>query len=328
MPQAMVGRTGSVWVVAACVAALAGVYMSDLALPTEFTLSAIGVFPIVVASWLLSLPMTLLVVMAGVALQASLGILGGDNWINSITAISTFSLIAIIGRVAAVSTARLLASHERQRLLVMDTLRSRSRVAVLEDRQRIAQDLHDGAIQALFGVGVALQALAKASADEGQQGRLRTAAQQLDGVMQDLRNYVIGLGPSILADQTLDAALLYLVRGYEAQTGKTAHIFVDRAVALQLAAWAGDLVQIASEAISNVARHAEAAVLEVTLRKRGSAAVLEIRDDGRGFDPMEAAAHGLGLGNFRARAGALGGKVDVESRPGGGTTVTVRVPVG
>jgi signal transduction histidine kinase len=84
---------------------------------------------------------------------------------------------------------------------------------------------------------------------------------------------------------------------------------------------------MAREALSNVGRHAGATTCRVSLRREGHLAVLEIDDDGRGFDPRAARSDGQGLGNIRDRARALGGEASVESVPGEGTTVRVRIPL-
>jgi signal transduction histidine kinase len=93
------------------------------------------------------------------------------------------------------------------------------RLAVLEDRERIAKDLHDGAIQALFAVGMGLQGAALLAGDDELRGRLQHAVDELDRVIRDLRNYIFGLRPGILADRHLDQALQELAADLERRTG-------------------------------------------------------------------------------------------------------------
>jgi len=200
------------------------------------------------------------------------------------------------------------------------------RLAVLEDRERIAKELHDGAIQALFAVGLGLQGSALLAGDDDLRGRLQHAVDELDRVIRDLRNYIFGLRPGILADRQLDQALKGLVEEFGQRTGVLAIAEVDPAAAAELSGRAADVVQLASEALSNVSRHAEAATCRVSLYRDTDGAVLEVDDDGRGFDPAAATGAGQGLRNLRERAEGLGGRAEIDSSPGQGTRVRVTIP--
>jgi signal transduction histidine kinase len=200
------------------------------------------------------------------------------------------------------------------------------RLVVLEDRERIAKELHDGVIQALFAVGMGLQGTALMSGDEEIGSRIEGAVAELDRVIRDLRNYIFGLRPGILADRELDKALRALVDEFQSRTGVVTIIELDEAVASELGTMAADVVQLTREALSNVGRHAHAATCRVSLIQRDATAVLEVDDDGTGFDP--ASVHrGEGLTNLEQRAAALGGKATIESAPGQGTTVRVELPL-
>ena len=200
------------------------------------------------------------------------------------------------------------------------------RLAVLEDRERIAKELHDGAIQALFAVGMGLQGSALLAGDPELRGRLQDAVEELDRVIRDLRNYIFGLRPGILADRQLDQALHGLVEEFEQRTGVLAIAQVDPQAAAELTGRAGDVVQLAREALSNVSRHAEAATCRVSLYLEGDGGVLEVDDDGLGFDPAQTAGAGQGLRNLRERAEGLGGRAEIHSGPGQGTRVRVTIP--
>jgi signal transduction histidine kinase len=200
------------------------------------------------------------------------------------------------------------------------------RLAVLEDRERIAKELHDGAIQALFAVGMGLQGSALLAGNDELRGRLQNAVEELDRVIRDLRNYIFGLRPGILADRQLDQALQRLCEEFQERTGVLAIAEVDPAVAAELTGRAADVVQLAREALSNVSRHAEAATCRVSLYRDTDGAVLEVDDDGRGFDPAAATGTGQGLRNLRERAEGLGGRAEIQSAPGEGTRVRVRIP--
>jgi two-component system sensor histidine kinase DevS len=204
----------------------------------------------------------------------------------------------------------------------------RQRLALVEDRERIAKELHDGVIQGLFAVGMTLQATqARAESADAVRTRLDGAIESIDAAIRDLRNYIFGLRPGILADRQLDPALHELAREFEERSGIVVVAEVDPLMASHLAPSSTQLVQIAREALSNVARHAQATTCRLSLVRRNHHAVLEIDDDGKGFDPGEVRAEGQGLRNMRERARALGGDVVVQSTPGEGTTIEVRLPL-
>ena len=205
------------------------------------------------------------------------------------------------------------------------------RLAVMEERERIARELHDGAIQALFAVGMGLQATASRTTEPEVTSRLQTAVGELDRVIGDLRNYIFGLRPGVLAGAHLEEALRRLA---SEAAGVTVVVKVDEQAAAALGPYSNDLIQLAREALSNVARHAQARTCRMSLYWRppetpdapNRTAVLEIDDDGRGFDPAVTVG-GHGLDNMRARANALGGMLEIKSSSSEGTTVTVMIPL-
>lgn len=204
--------------------------------------------------------------------------------------------------------------------------RELERLAVMEDRERIAKELHDGAIQALFAVGMGLQGVSQLAADPDTARRIEEAVEDIDRVIRDLRNYIFGLRPGILADRQLDQALKQLVTDFGAKSSVTTVADIDPEVASELAPRAADIVQLTREALSNVGRHSGAATCRVSLGRRSDNAVLEIDDDGTGFD-TGGPETGSGLGNMRERARGFGGEVLVESSPGEGTSISVTIPL-
>ncbi len=204
--------------------------------------------------------------------------------------------------------------------------REAQRVAVLEDRERIAKELHDGVIQALFAVGMGLQGTALMSPDADHAARVEGAVAELDRVIRDLRNYIFGLRPGILADRQLDQALRQTAREFEDRSGVVTVVDIDELIASELASTAADVIQAAREALSNVGRHAEATTCRLSLHREEDSAVLEVDDDGRGFDP-ETTRRGDGLTNLEERAEEMGGKISIESAPDQGTMVRILIPL-
>ncbi|HEX8858774.1 MAG TPA: GAF domain-containing sensor histidine kinase [Actinomycetes bacterium] len=203
------------------------------------------------------------------------------------------------------------------------------RLETLEERERIARELHDGTVQALFTVGLGLQGTASLVAEPEAARRIQGAVEELDRVIRDLRNYIFGLEPGVLAQRPLDQALEELVEEFQDRSGVVAIAEIDPGAAAALTQDAAEVVQLVREALSNVSRHADAATCRVSLHRDPDADVvrLEVDDDGRGFDLAAAKAGGRGLGNLRARTARLGGRTEIQSLPGEGTTVRIAIPV-
>jgi signal transduction histidine kinase len=202
------------------------------------------------------------------------------------------------------------------------------RLETLEERERIARELHDGTVQALFTVGLGLQGTASLVAEPEAARRIQGAVEELDRVIRDLRNYIFGLEPGVLAQRPLDQALEELVGEFQDRSGVVAIAEIDPDAAAALTQDAAEVVQLVREALSNVSRHADAATCRVSLHRDPDADVvrLEIDDDGRGFDPA-AKGSGRGLGNLRARTARLGGRAEIQGVLGEGTTVRIAIPI-
>ena len=206
--------------------------------------------------------------------------------------------------------------------------RELQRLAVMDERERIATELHDGVIQELFAMGLNLQATVLTVSEPTAQERIEEVVSQLDGCIRDLRNYIFGLRPEALAGRQLHQALHDLAREFEQAAGVAVDFKVDEAVTAELAGRAADMLQLAREALSNVRRHAEASRCSIKLSRKGGSAVLEIRDNGKGFDAATPAAEDhRGLRNLHRRVAAIGGKLDITSTPGKGTTVRAVVSI-
>ncbi|MGZ4103639.1 MAG: sensor histidine kinase [Actinomycetota bacterium] len=204
------------------------------------------------------------------------------------------------------------------------------RLALIEERERIAKDLHDDIIQSLFAEGMALQA-AESMVDEPEaiRHRLSTAVDHIDRVIRDLRNYIFGLRPGVLADRQLHTALADLVESFAEGSSARFEIRTDPEIVSRLAGRANEIVQAAREAISNAVKHSEANEIVVLLEKDAPGlAVLIVQDNGKGFDLDEVAGRGgHGLTNLRTRAESLGGSLQIGPAPQGGTQVRVNIPI-
>ena len=226
-------------------------------------------------------------------------------------------------------TVRLVETFADQASVALEYMRAQAdvrRVGLMEERERIAKELHDGIIQSLFAVGMNLQGTALTSASSETAARVEWAVGELDNVIRDLRNYIFGLRPGILADRQLDQALRALGEEVQANSGSTVMVEVDRDLAARLSGRSHEIVQMTREALSNVARHANAKNSKVRLVQTGRRAVLTIEDDGSGFNARRGST-GNGLRNIRQRASALGGTLRITSRDAQGTILRITFPI-
>jgi len=191
------------------------------------------------------------------------------------------------------------------------------------ERARLARDLHDEANQALTGVLLRLQAMAH-DAPPKLAAELRETQEVATRAMQELLHLARELRPTALDDHGLEAALRTQVERFGRQARVAATL--DLAAGLDDAMDAdGQLVtyRVVQEALSNVARHAQARTVHVEVRRRDGRAVVRIVDDGRGIDPR--APRGLGLAGMRERALLAGGSLAIVSTAGLGTTVELTI---
>ncbi|HET7465347.1 MAG TPA: GAF domain-containing sensor histidine kinase [Candidatus Dormibacteraeota bacterium] len=200
------------------------------------------------------------------------------------------------------------------------------RLELMDERERIAKELHDGIIQSLFAVGMGLQGTAMIAGSRDVAARVERAVGELDRVIRDLRNYIFGLRPGILADRQLDEALRALGEEVATRSRVRVDVAVDAETAAALSAQSHEVVQLTREALSNVTRHAGARRASVELARRNSNALLTIEDDGAGFDTKRH-SHGNGLRNMSLRATDLGGELQVTSAPGKGTKLAFTIPL-
>jgi PAS domain S-box-containing protein len=206
---------------------------------------------------------------------------------------------------------------EAERLRAAELHASRARIVAAADaeRRRLGRDLHDGAQARLVNVAIALQLAAKRAGDDA---LVADALGELRLAMDELRDLAAGLLPSVLTHHGLAA----VVESLTARAPLPVHAAVPDerfSEAVEVAAYF-----LVAEALTNVAKHAEASEAWVEVVREPGALVVEVRDDGRGGADPEG---GSGLGGLADRVAALDGTLVVESPPGGGTRVRARLPL-
>jgi signal transduction histidine kinase len=203
------------------------------------------------------------------------------------------------------------------------------RISVLEERQRIGMDLHDGSMQSLYGVGLLLEDVADRLPPAAEQVRtpIERAVQLLNGNIADMRRYVMGLRPIRGAERPLSESLPTLATQIGDQARLRVSVEVDPDAERELDPEQREATfYVAADALTNVARHARATSATIRFSHADGNAVLEVQDDGIGFDPA-VRAPGLGLRNMRERAFVAGGRLHLASIPGRGTSVRLELPV-
>ena len=194
------------------------------------------------------------------------------------------------------------------------------------ERRRLARELHDETGQALTSILLGLKSVETARGEDEVRAAVAELRELVAGTLEDVRRLAVELRPKALDDFGLEPALERLAQGFAEQTG----IAVDVEARLE-ARLPGEvetvLYRIVQEALTNVVKHAQAERVSIVVRKRGDKVAAVIEDDGRGFEPTQARADGLGLLGMRERLALVDGTIAIESRPGAGTTLVAEVPV-
>jgi signal transduction histidine kinase len=294
------------------------------------------VVPLVLASWQYGFGSVLLFCAGTSLLDLTLGVpvavVGGPRWVTTLGIVFVRSLLyALVGYVVA----RLVAAQRVQRAELAQAnaqlahyATTVERLAVSHERNRLARELHDTLAHTLSAVAVQLEAMDALWDRDLTAARLSlNKAQALthNGLQETRR----ALG-AMRARPLEDLGLALAVRRLAEQGAERAGFSLKIDIAVDLGSLRPEVEQtvyrVAEEAVTNAVRHANAGTLAVTLRRQDGMLILEVTDDGRGFDPSGQRGDGrYGLVGMRERAALCGGQLDIASQPGRGTTVRLAI---
>lgn len=267
------------------------------------------------------------VVKAGFRQIACIPMLAGDQ-LMGVMSVATFGkepidersvqMMAAVGNWAglAIENARLHANARR--------------FAVIEERERIGMDLHDGIIQSIYGVGLSLES-ALLSIEEDPNDARKRVQRAIDGLNQairDLRSYILDLRPRQMGNDGLINGIKRLIAEYRANTFAEVQFTEPDSDLKDLPQHhAVTLFHICQEALANAAKHSKAKKVQIALWATADRILMEIHDDGKGFDMGSMGVTiGHGLANMQTRARAIGGEADISSVLNEGTTILVWIP--
>ncbi|MGH2805989.1 MAG: sensor histidine kinase [Actinomycetota bacterium] len=201
-------------------------------------------------------------------------------------------------------------------------------LTVLEERERISKELHDGVIQSIYSVGLSLQGSMSLLEREPEMSRKRIddAIAELDNVVRDVRSYIFELQPKSVQERGFTTAIEELVKDFEVNTLAHADVELDEDACSDLdESTKTHIVQIVREILSNIARHAQASEIDLSCSVADGELHLRVDDNGVGFDPSSV-ARGHGLTNMESRAAKLGGSIEIGPLEPKGTRHLLRLP--
>ena len=203
-----------------------------------------------------------------------------------------------------------------------------------EERLRISRDLHDEITQTLVGINVQLATLTREAAGgpKGLQQKIECAQQMVEKSVAKVHQFARKLRPALLDDLGLIPALHAFMKTFTKQTGVHTSLTAIAAVERLDTAKRTVLFRVAQEALTNVARHAQASRVAVIIQKLPDGICMKIKDDGKSFQ-VDSVLHGkgrqhLGMLGMRERLEMVGGSFEVESTPGKGTAIIAEIPLG
>jgi signal transduction histidine kinase len=262
---------------------------------------------------------------SGVQATLCLPIIAGDE------VFATFHLFTADGADLSEEKQRLLAALAGRASLAIENAQlfdaSREKAA-LEERQRLARELHDSVSQALYGI--ALNAGAARIAREMDTNQLEHLLDEVSALAEaglaEMRALIFELRPESLQQEGLIAALEKQAAAARARHGLEVRCLLEREPEVSLPVKEA-LYRIVQESVQNTAKHGRANVIEIALGTDDGTLILRVADDGHGFDPSGSFPGHLGLRSMQERAEAIGGNLTITSAPGSGTRIGVRVPL-
>lgn len=238
----------------------------------------------------------------------------------SLSPVSTDDRLMVIGVVRDISS---------RRRLQEAALSARAIAAQEQERVRIARDLHDEVAQALSGIALGLEQIESAPHLEAARDEAKQLAGEVTDALRELRRVVEHLRPDQLANIGLTAALERIAEQRRELTPDITIVFRSHGDGrrldpdTELAAY-----RVVQEAVTNAVKHANPNTIEIELTATEDAMIATVRDDGCGFDVEQTPEDGLGLGGMRERARLVRGDLMIDSTPGRGTEVSLRLPAG
>jgi signal transduction histidine kinase len=272
-------------------------------------------------------------VVGGSAMRPSLDVITSLMWVPLVIRDRAIGLLSLTSpRFDAFSRrdASLALAIARQAAVAIENARLHGRArhaAMLEERQRLARELHDSVTQGLYGVALYTAAARHALSDgdlESVRGNLRDIAETTQEAVGEMRQLLVELRPQILDEHGLATALWSRLEAVHTHAGIAVEF--DCADDVRLASEAEqELYRVAQEALNNVLKHSRATRVRVAVTQADGRVAMEIADDGVGFEP-EIHMGGFGVSGMRERVVRLGGSLRVDSTPGEGTFVRIEVP--
>ena len=197
-------------------------------------------------------------------------------------------------------------------------------LAVLEERQRLAHNLHDAINQSLFSAGLIAEVLPRLWERDQEEARrsLEDLRRLARGAMAEMRALLAELRPSTLTDAELGDLLRLLGNSFTGRTNVPVKVTVVGQGALPADVQVA-IYRICQESLNNILKHADAGKVQIFLKHEGNAIELSIRDDGQGFDPEQIPSGHYGLSMMQERAEGVGARLSITSRPGQGTELTI-----
>jgi signal transduction histidine kinase len=229
---------------------------------------------------------------------------------------SRFKIIRILYTTASVALTSIRLLYEQAQEL-----------AGLQERQRLARELHDSISQALYGISLWAHTAGEALESDPEQAMasIEYVIALAEAGLAEMRALIFELRPESLEIEGLVAALTKQVAVLRSRYKLTVDATLDDEPDLPLE-MKHALYRIAQEAFHNIVRHARASTVALRLARPENAIVLQVRDNGKGFDPTALFPGHFGVHSMRERAAKMGGTLTIESAPGQGTCIDVRVP--